>query len=370
MKEDHKKTIVHLIYCFDVGGLERVLVNTINGMSQAPFRHVIISLTHASSFAKNLTDNIEIIELNKKTGNDLSTHFKLFKHLRRIKPAILHTYNISTVEYHPIAMLAGVKGHIHAEHGRDIGDPQGLNKKHNFLRKMMSYFVDYFVPVSKDLEQWLVNYVAISPEKVKLVYNGMDYQRFENNQNRPHQANELVFGTVARLAPIKDQQNLLHAFALLLASEHCHQVTCNLKIVGDGPSRNKLEELANLLKITQHVEFTGNSNEIPNTLNSLDVFVLSSLAEGIPMTILEAMASGLPIISTSVGGIPELVLQDRHGLLVEKANTEQLAQAMISYVQQPELILLHGNAGKSRVIEQFSEHAMVSAYLSIYQELV
>ncbi len=362
--------VVHLIYCFDVGGLERVLINTINGMPKNTFKHVIISLTHASDFAKNLTNNVEVIELHKKSGNDLTTHFKLCKHLRKIKPVVFHTYNISTIEYHPIAWLAGVKGHVHAEHGRDIGDPQGLNKKHNMLRKVMSYFIHQITPVSKDLEQWLINHVGIAKNKVSRVYNGMDYDRFSNKVERPHHPQEIIFGTVARLTPIKDQQNLLHAFSMLIAKQNDDVVKCKLKIVGDGPSAHELKQLALKLNIEDVVEFTGSSNEIANILESLDVFVLSSLAEGIPMTILEAMASGLPIVSTNVGGIPELVFHNVHGVLVEKANSEPLMKAMESYLVNQNLIVKHGQAGKTRIMDEFSEKSMVSSYLSIYQKLV
>ena len=370
MKTCNLPIVVHLIYCFDVGGLERVLINTINAMPKNTFKHVIISLTYASDFAKNLTNNIEVIELHKKEGNDLSTHFKLFKHLKEIKPTVLHTYNISTIEYHPIAWLAGIKGHVHAEHGRDIGDPQGLNKKHNLLRKVMSYFIHQITPVSKDLEQWLINTVGVKNNKVSLVYNGMDYSRFANNVERPHNPQEIVFGTVARLTPIKDQQNLIHAFSMLIAKQNDKTLKCRLKIVGDGPSAHELKQLVLRLNIEHVVEFTGNSNEIANILESLDVFVLSSLAEGIPMTILEAMASGLPIVSTNVGGIPELVFNNVHGALVEKSNSEQLMMALEGYLVDQSLIAEHGQAGRIRVIDEFSEKSMVSSYLSIYQKLV
>jgi len=156
--------VVHLIFQLDVGGLERVMLNCIKHMQHHErFRHVVISLTNATPFAQSgLLEPIEIFELHKKAGNDLSLHVKLFKLFQQIKPAILHSYNLATIEYHPVAWLAGVKGHIHAEHGRDISDPQGLNPKHKWLRKLMSPFIHQFVPVSKDLEQWLI------PKKYRL----------------------------------------------------------------------------------------------------------------------------------------------------------------------------------------------------------
>ena len=134
LDKDKAPVIAHLIYRLDIGGLERVMLNCINQMQGEKFQHVIISLTDANNFAQAENTHIEVFCLGKKQGSDLGIHFKLLKLLRKIKPAILHTYNLPTIEYHPISWLAGVKGHIHAEHGRDIGDPQGLNKIHNFLR--------------------------------------------------------------------------------------------------------------------------------------------------------------------------------------------------------------------------------------------
>ncbi|MDP5030515.1 glycosyltransferase, partial [Paraglaciecola sp.] len=123
----HNQTIViaHLIYRFDVGGLERVMVNCINAMTSQNFQHVVIALTNVSDFSKHLKPSVKVYQLDKKLGKDLNSHWRLLKLLRKLKPDILHTYNLAAIEYHPIARLAGVKGHVHAEHGREISDPLG-----------------------------------------------------------------------------------------------------------------------------------------------------------------------------------------------------------------------------------------------------
>ncbi len=121
-----KPIIAHLIFRLDIGGLERVMLNCINQMQNENFQHVIVSLTDANNFAQSDNNQIKVYCLDKKVGSDLGVHFRLFKLLIKIKPFILHTYNLPTIEYHPISWLAGVRGHIHAEHGRDIGDPQSF----------------------------------------------------------------------------------------------------------------------------------------------------------------------------------------------------------------------------------------------------
>ncbi len=356
---------MHLIHRLDIGGLERVMFNCIHQMQHERYKHVVISLTDANNFAQNEKSLIEVYCLGKKAGSDLGIHIKLFKLLRQIKPAVLHSYNLATIEYHPISWLAGVKGHIHAEHGRDIGDPQGLNKKHNLLRKLMSFFIQSYISVSDDLHQWLINTVGISANKAILIQNGINTERF----NLAKQASEqLRFTIVARISPVKDHQNLLSAFKLLkmqLPSEKMPK----LAIVGDGQARAKLEQFCLDNKLTS-IEFLGARDDVELILANTDVFILSSIVEGIPMTILEAMSASTPIIATNVGGIPEVVENGHQGYLVEKSNAEALAQAIKKYIAQPELIAQHGKNARAKVLSKFNEKHMVQAYLEQYQSLV
>ena len=369
LDKDKAPVIAHLIYRLDIGGLERVMLNCINQMQGEKFQHVIISLTDANNFAQAEHNHIEVFCLGKKQGSDLGIHFKLFKLLRTIKPAILHTYNLPTIEYHPISWLAGVKGHIHAEHGRDIGDPQGLNKKHNFLRKLMANFIQRYVCVSEDLHQWLISTVGISQRKALLIQNGINTDRFTlpktfNKEN----TKQLRFAIVARITPVKDHQNLLNAFVLLQEQIGSAKMP-QLAIVGDGEQRAQLEQYCQDHALST-VEFLGARDDIAQILANTDVFVLSSIAEGIPMTILEAMSGKTPIVATRVGGIPEVVDDAKEGFLVEKSNPAALANGLLRYINQPELIVKHGDNARAKVLKKFNEKHMVQAYLEQYKALI
>jgi len=360
-----KPTIVHLIYRFDIGGLERVMVNSINAMKNERYQHVVIALTDVSDFSKHLNDSVKVYQLDKKSGKDLKSHWRLFKLLRQIKPQLLHSYNLATIEYHPIAKLAGVKANIHAEHGRDIADPQGLNKKHNLLRRLVSPFINYYVPVSTDLLAWLKQVVMINPQKLVLIRNGINICDF----NRKREKDDTVqFIHVARLDLVKDQAGLISAFARLVKKNSLSKESARLTIIGDGSEMNQLNALARELTVEQYIDFTGARNDIAQRLSNADVFVLSSIAEGIPMTVLEAMASSLPVISTSVGGLPELISNDKNGYLVEKQNVEQLCAAMENYMKHPQLIMEHGKQARCFIEEHFSEGSMVNQYLALYQK--
>ncbi|WP_019028747.1 TIGR03088 family PEP-CTERM/XrtA system glycosyltransferase [Colwellia piezophila] len=369
LDKDKTPVIVHLIYRLDIGGLERVMLNCINQMQGEKFQHVIISLTDANNFVQAKHNHIEVFCLGKKQGSDLGIHFKLFKLLRKIKPAILHTYNLPTIEYHPISWLAGVKGHIHAEHGRDLGDPQGLNKKHNFLRKLMSGFIQRYVSVSEDLHQWLISTVGISQRKALLIQNGINTDRFNlpktlNKEN----TKQLRFAIVARITPVKDHQNLLSAFVLLQEQIGSAKMP-QLAIVGDGEQREQLTEFCQA-KALNTVEFLGSRDDIAQILANTDVFVLSSIAEGIPMTILEAMSAKTAVVSTRVGGVPEVITDGQEGFLVEKSNPIALAKTLLHYIEHPELIAKHGEQARKKILEKFNEKKMVQAYLEQYQALV
>ena len=266
-----KKVIAHLIYRFDIGGLERVMVNCINAMPECD--HVIIALTEASDFAHHLNQETPVYALNKSQGKDLGSHWRLLGLLRKVKPNVLHTYNLAAIEYHPIAYLAGVKGHIHAEHGREVSDPLGLNTKHNFLRRLMSPFIDHYVAVSTDLQHWLTDVVEILPKKVTLIRNVIDTSRFSPSYNEDNEklgtvkSSTVNFIHVARLNPVKDQQNLINAFAQL-----SHQYrNIHLTVVGDGELMDMLTELSTSLGIAEKVTFTGARDDIANLLNAADV---------------------------------------------------------------------------------------------------
>ena len=361
-KMPHSPLVVHLIYCLDTGGLEKVMLNCIRGMSGQGFRHAVISLTHASEFAKQLPADVPVYCLGKKPGADLTVHLKLWRLLRELRPTILHSYNLATLEYHPISWLAGVRGHFHAEHGRDLSDPKGDNKKYQWLRRLISPFVHRFVAVSDDLNQWLLEKVRLSPKKVQLIYNGINTDNFNPSATK---SASFDFIHVARLTPIKDQATLIAAFGLL--RQHT-SLPCRLLLIGDGPLRTQLQELVISADLTDSVQLLGERQDIAVLMQQSQVFVMSSLAEGIPMTVLEAMASGIPVVATAVGGLPELIHAD-HGILVPPSSAEALAQAMQRYLEQPELVASQGKLCRQRVCEKFSEPAMVSQYLSLYRSI-
>jgi len=360
--------VVHLIYRFDFGGLETLVAECINRMPPQQYRHAIVCLTGYTEFARKISrDDVEIIALDKQPGLALGTHVKLWKLLRRLKPTVLHSYNLAAVEYAFTAALAGVPVRVHAEHGRDAGDPNGLNRKHNLLRRGVTPFIDRYIPVSDDLQRWLRQVVGVPDAKTLMIANGVDTDRF---QPRPKAArDEFVIGTVGRIQDVKNHSGLIDAFIRLRDMLPGERQRLRLAIVGDGPLFGAIKAKVHAAGLDDVVWLPGSRTDIAELMSGFDVFALPSIAEGTPVTILEAMACGLPVVASKVGGIPEVVDEQVTGLLVPPSDPAALAEALAVYVKDPQHAARHGAAGRLRVERSNSIAAMVSGYARLYDTL-
>jgi sugar transferase (PEP-CTERM/EpsH1 system associated) len=363
----------------DIGGLENGLVNLINAMPDDRYLHAIICLTEYTSFRlRLLRSNVELIALNKGQGKDLGVYVRLWHLLRRLQPDIVHTRNFASLECQLPAWLAGVQHRIHSEHGWDIHDLHGQNRKYRLLRKLYRPLVDRYIPLSRQIENYLVNRVRVPASRTTQIYNGVDTKRFRpDNQVKDEilpagfkESGNLIIGTVGRMHAVKDQATLVHAFLLLLRTVPYARDKLRLVVVGDGPLRKQLSDLTKKGGAEGQVWLAGERNDVPELLRTMSLFVLPSLAEGISNTILEAMATELPIVATRVGGTPELVEEGKTGILVPPANPESMALAIKRYIDSPDLLKAHSRAGRERVIKHFSLQSMVNAYLSVYDDIL
>lgn len=360
--------VVHLIYRLDVGGLENLLVERINRMPAAHYRHAVVCLTGYTAFADKISKpGVALYALDKQPGLSLGTHAALFKLLRRLRPTILHTYNLSAVEYAPAALLAGVPVRINGLHGRDAGDPQGRNRKHNLLRRMMAPFYDCCYANSADMLAWTRKVIGVAENKSRLLANGIDADKFtpQGSALRHFEAGTIVIGTVGRIQDVKDHATLLRSFVLL----HARLPQLRLAIVGGGPLLAALQAQAEQAGVAHLVWLPGARTDVADILRGFDIFALSSIAEGTPGSALEAMASGLPVVGTRVGGVPEVVADGTTGLLVPPSDAGAMAAALERYAADAALRAEHGTAGRARVERHYNMAAMVAAYESLYDTL-
>ncbi|MCP4127581.1 MAG: glycosyltransferase, partial [Gammaproteobacteria bacterium] len=311
-------------------------------------------------------------------GHSFGLYARIWRALRALKPAIVHTRNLATLEAQlPSWFLPGVKT-VHGEHGRDVFDLQGKNRKYNLLRRLIQPLVGSYIAVSRDLESWLDQTVGVGRGKIHQIYNGVDRVKFSPVTEKQRDLapagfiadDSIVIGTVGRLAAVKDQASLITAFGLLLHAATEYKERLRLIIVGDGPLRETLEQQIRTLDIQDNVWMAGDRDDVPALLRLLDLFVLPSLGEGISNTLLEAMATGVPVVATDVGGNPELVEEGHNGRLVPVNDPQALAGVMEQLVRQPDQLTTMGDNGLERVRSQFDWDVTVERYLSIYDELL
>ena len=376
---DRRPIIAHIIYRLDFGGLENGLVNLINHMPDDKFRHIIISLTEYTDFRFRIRKkDVEFYQLHKNEGKDFLVFYKLWKLLRKLKPDIVHTRNIGTLDCTLPAFLAGVRIRVHGEHGRNIIDIDGSNKKYIAVRKMFRPFVTKYIALSKDLEEWLYDSIGVPTDKVVQLYNGVDCEKFTSVaikesklsvKFRPDKDIKVI-GTVGRISAEKDQFSLVLALAILFEKYPILKDKLRLIIIGGGPLLSDLKELVKQNGLQDYVWLPGARDDISELFSEMDIFILPSLGEGISNTILEAMAAGLPVIATNVGGNPELVEESKTGLLVPAAMPDKLAEKILEFFEYPDVFINYGKAARKRVEENFSMKAMVDRYMTLYNGLI
>lgn len=377
----HNQTplVAHVIRRLAMGGLENGLINLINHMPSHRFRHAIICLTHSTDYScKIQRKDVEIIELHQKNGHDLGVHHRFSKVIRALQPHIIHTRNLPALEFQIVAALSGVRGRIHGEHGRDVYDLDGKNMKYNFLRRTIRPVIHRYIAVSQDLAGWLVKTVRVQPRRVDQIYNGVDTVRFHPRIGQRFfpgpqdfvSAETFVLGTVGRMEPVKDQLTLVRAFLHLLEIEPGAREHVRLVMVGDGQLKDEAGRLVQQANAERFAWIPGERSDIAEIMRSLDLFVLPSMREGISNTILEAMATGLPVVATDAGGNSELVDDGKTGILIPPSDPIAMAQAIHTYVLDRCKLLRHGQAGRKKVEARFSIQSMVAQYMTTYDSVL
>jgi len=372
--------VVHLLFRFDTGGLENGVVNLINHMPRSTYRHAVVALTEVvPEFSRRIQrDDVHFVALGKAPGHAVKLYPRLATLFRQLRPAIVHTRNLAALECQIPAALAGVPVRIHGEHGRDTNDPDGARRRYQWLRRAYRPFVHRYVALSSDLAGYLVRKVGVPEGRVEQIYNGVDLERFTRPigcrvlpQGCPFKEKDLfVVGTVGRMQTIKAQPLLAAAFVRALQRQPGLRDRLRLVMVGDGPLRAEAQAVLAQSGVAQLAWLPGERTDVPDVMRGLDCFALPSLAEGISNTILEAMASGLPVVATAVGGNPELLVDGQTGELVPPGDVKAMAASIAGLASDPVRAAAMGAAGRERAEQFFSLPAMVGAYRQLYDRLL
>lgn len=367
----NKFNILQLMTDSKIGGAEKVVLSLATGLSKERFNVYVCSLTKRGLIFEEMeAAGVKVYSLGMRNIFDFFKIFKLIRILKSQNIQILHSHLFhANILARIVGKLVGVPIIISTEHIMGLEGRLRL-----FLNRLTSIFVDRFVAVSFGVENFLVNRVGISSYKITVIQNGIDSNKFNfdnlNKENRKKEfgfvASDKIVGTIARIHKQKG-----HIYLLQAAKEVIEKIPeAKFLIVGDGPLKKNMEKLSKDLKIAKNVIFLGFCKDIPSIMSILDILVLPSLWEGLPITILEAMAMKKPVIATRVGGTLEVVENDLTGVLVEPKDCHSLSQAIIRLLRNVPLMDRLGKAGYTKVTEYFNIARMLKKTEDLYNGLI
>jgi glycosyltransferase involved in cell wall biosynthesis len=350
--------VVHVALGLEMGGMEKLLVEFARCADRERFVLHFVSLGTRGSLAADIeASGWQVTALNEPPGLRASLVFRLARLFRRWNVDVVHTHNTKPLIYGgPAARLAGVPGLIHTRHGQRF---QARGRATTLFR-LAACLADRIVCVSQDAAT-LSAREGNASKKLRTIWNGIDVSRFA--YTGPKVDGPVV--TVGRLSPEKDVETLILATAMAVRE----RPSFRLEVAGNGNCLPALKRITTEMGLTGHVQFLGEVWDIPGLLRRASLFVLPSLTEGISLTLLEAMATGLPVVATRVGGNPEVVIHGETGLLVDAGGPSELANAMLWLQRSPEEGRRMGSAGRRRAEQHFDVRRMVSEYEALYREL-
>lgn len=352
--------ILQVIPYFCFGGAETMCENLTYALTKQGHSVTVVSLfPEKTTISRRMEDaGIRILYLDKKPGLDLSMFTKLAKIMRQEKPDVVHTH-LNVIKYAAVsAKLAGIRRSVHTVHNVAQEEAEGIFQK---ISNTIYFRLGWSVPValSPEVQRTIVSFYGMQEAKVPVICNGVDLSRCI-----PKTGYEL--GEPAQLLHIgrfnyqKNHRGLLDAFALILQKKP----DCCLNLLGDGELLQEVEAYAEKLGIREKVIFHGSQSDVHPYLHNADIFLLPSKFEGMPMTIIEAMGTGLPVVASAVGGVPDMLRSGESGMLVSQ-EPQAVADAVLQLLQREDLRKTLGENARADS-RKFSAEHMAEAYCNIY----
>jgi glycosyltransferase involved in cell wall biosynthesis len=375
MLSEQSPTLLHVFSTFAVGGPEVRFVRLANALGAA-FRHVLIAMDGVHDSSRMIAPHVDITYLSVPVhkGRRLSiANLRTFRRtLAALRPALLLSYNFGAVEWGLANRLFPFCPHLHFEDGfgPDEADGRQIPRRVWFRRMALSGHAKIVVP-SHVLHRIVTKVWRFAPERVRYIANGIDVGRYDRDPDvagfpaLAKRAGEVMIGTVGTLRPEKNFGRLIRIFAQLPAT-----LNARLVIVGDGPERVPLEGLARSLAVAERITFLGQLSEPERVLRAFDVFAITSDTEQMPLTLLEAMAARLPIVSTDVGDIRRIVTPENQPDIVALHEEDQLVQHLAALLRDPQRRTILGAANHDIVNRHYSISQMVATYRQLFTEMI
>jgi glycosyltransferase involved in cell wall biosynthesis len=358
--------LVHLVLNLRIGGLEQLLIDILTHTDRTTVDPCVLCIGEDGDLAAQVRAlGVPVDSLGQPEGRNIRLPFRLARYFRSKGAQVVHAHGPYAHFYAALASF-GRRG------------PKIVNTRHGFLwpetprarrrNRVASAFSSAVIAVSRDLEDYLLQVEGLPPHKVRMIYNGIDTARFNRSAGGSNGAKAArpTVTMVARMSTEKDFESLLCAAPAIRA-----QIPdVEIRLVGDGPLRPALEKLASELGLAGTATFLGKRDDVALQLQRSHVFVLSTMTEGLSISLLEAMACGLPIVATSVGGNPEVVVDGQTGFLVPLQSPNELADRIVWLLTHPHQAEAMGSAGRERIAKYFDVRGTAAAYEALYGELI
>ncbi len=358
-------SVVHLITELSSGGAQSGLLRLLERMDSTRFTLTVVCLYNGDKIVAQQIRalGIEVIDLGMTRKWRLDALIRFFDLLRQRRPQILHTWMFhANIPGRVLGRLAGVPIIIGSE--QTMGQEGQIRRR---LNRLTAVWADCVICVAQKVADFVHEQVGIPRDKLLVIANGVDTQTFSpSSTTKAADWQPRIIGNVGRLEPVKGTRFLIDAFAQVASQFADAQVW----LVGDGTERQSLAMQAQQQGIAAQIEFLGMRPDVATLLTQMDIFVLPSQWEGMPNAVLEAMAAGLPVIATGVGGTTEVVVQDETGLLVPAADPTALAKAIATLLSDPALCRRMGAAGRQRAEQHFSIEQTVGKTVGLYEKLL
>jgi len=368
--------IAHVLHRMQYAGAE-VLARDLSEQLSDRFEFAFLCLDGLGELGEKLkSEGQTVIDLKRQPGVDWAVAKRLKTLFRDLNIDLVHAHQCTPFFYTGLARrfsLRGMPPMLLTEHGRHY--PDSRSQKRVLMNQLLLQCRDRVTAVGEFVRQALARNEGIKLSKIEVIYNGIDPQLFrtvnENSRTKAREQLDLspedrVVMQVARFHPVKDHETAVRALAHLMDQDKQAVAV----FVGDGRERKAIQKLAGELGIAASCRFFGVRDDVHQLLPAADVFLLSSLSEGISVTLLEAMATGLPICTTEVGGNPEVVLDGQTGLLSPRSDAQQLGENLAQVLSDPEQARVMGALGRERVEQQFHQNQMHQRYAEIYSEML
>jgi len=357
--------ILHVVPSFGLGGMEKIICSIINGGSEI-YEHIIVPLDGCSRAAKWITNHrVEVFGFQKQRSRSLFFS-SLYSILCQIRPDILMTYNWGATDAIWLGRLAGIINIIHNEHGFNIDEGNATAKRRDVIRFIVYRLVSEIVVVSHDLELLLRNRFRLAESRVTRIPNGIDTAFYSPNEEERqkirrslgYQQSDVVIGFCGRLDPVKNLDMLLDVFQ----SSMPYNSPFRLLVVGDGPDRLRLEARCRMAGFRSFVKFIGQQTEVLPYLRAMDVFALTSVSEQMPLTVLEAMGVGLPVVATRVGELPFIIEDGNDGFIRDPNSPIETFVQPFRWLLSSSKRKQMGDAARKKVMQHFQVKTMVQHY--------